>query len=139
MIDALRKQLIEHEGWRLKPYRCTAGYLTIGCGRNLDANGIRHDEALLMLDNDIASCIGQLRSRLHWFEHLNEIRQRVLIDMAFQLGINGLLKFKRTLSLIESGRYEDAAFAMLQSLWAKQTPNRAKRLAAWMRTGIANA
>jgi lysozyme len=72
---------------------------------------------------------------LPWSSKLSEPRLAVLINMAFQLGIGGLLEFKRTLGSIDDGQYSEASMEMLDSLWAQQTPERAKRLAKQMLTG----
>lgn len=134
-INQLQKQLVLHEGCRLKPYRCTSGKLTIGIGRNLDDVGISRDEAMVLLWNDISKAIAGVRTELPWFEQLDSIRQRVLVDMAVNLGIDGLLAFKQTLSAIASGDYDRAATEMLNSRWAGQVGERARRLARMMRTG----
>ena len=131
----LKDELIRDEGLKLKPYRCTAGKLTIGVGRNLDDVGISASEAMMLLDHDIERVLAQLNMHLPWWHKLSENRARVLINMAFQLGINGLLKFKNTLTLIQAEKYQDAAKAMLDSKWAQQTPNRARRLAKMMEEG----
>jgi lysozyme len=134
--DRLRKQLNLHEGRRLKPYRDTVGKLTIGVGRNLTDRGISPAESDLLLTNDIDEHLHDLLAVAPWINGLDEVRQRVLVDMAFNLGVPGLLKFKSTLAAIKDGRYEDAAKGMLKSLWAKQVKGRATRLAEMMRTGI---
>jgi lysozyme len=89
-----------------------------------------------MLANDIADREQALRLSLPWFDSLDEPRQAVLVNMAFQLGVVGLLQFKDTLSRVREGNYAGAAAAMLQSKWALQTPERAKRLAIQMETGV---
>jgi lysozyme len=131
--DALRAQLIRHEGLRLRPYIDTVGKTTIGVGRNLDDRGISESEALFLLDNDIDMSIDELRARFEWFDELSEVRQRVLVDMAFNLGITKLLGFKRTLAAIKRGDYVAAAAGMMASKWATQVKRRAHRLAAMMR------
>lgn len=128
-------QLRLHEGERLKPYRCTAGKLTIGVGRNLDDRGITSDESAYLLNNDIDSHWIELLEHLPWVETLDEVRQRVMLDMAFNLGIFGLLTFHRTLGHIKAGNYALAASAMLESKWARQVGQRARRLATMMKTG----
>jgi len=133
--DKLAKQLILHEGMRLNPYRDTVGKLTIGVGRNLDDEGISKEEALFLLENDITRVIAELDKALPWWEELDEVRQRVLADMCFNLGIGGLLKFQKTLELVEVHRYKEAAEEMLSSLWARQVGNRAVHLAKMMETG----
>lgn len=135
--DRLAEQLLRDEGFVPYAYRDSLGYFTIGVGRLIDKNkggGITREEALHLLENDIAKVDKQLREKLPWTANLSEARRGVLLNMAFQLGINGLLGFKNTLAMIERGEYVKAADGMLNSLWAKQTPVRAKRLSEQMRT-----
>lgn len=135
MGDTLKDQLKRHERFRSKPYRCTAGKLTIGYGRNLDDNGISRQEAEYMLDNDVLRIITDLKLEIPWFYLLDEVRQEVLINMAYNLGTEGLLKWKNTLEDIRIGSFDKAADRMELSLWAGQVGNRAKELADQMRTG----
>ena len=132
---ALIRQIRLHEGERLKPYRCTAGKLTIGVGRNLDDRGITREESAMLLDNDIRLLEIELFRALPWASALDDVRQRVLLDMAFNLGLPGLLQFKRTLEAIRTGQYQQAATMMLDSLWARQVGQRAERLSRMMATG----
>lgn len=141
-MPTLEQQLILHEGIRLKPYRCTAGKLTIGIGRNLEDNGITEEEAGFLFDQDIASVIAGLDKYIPWWRELQNDerlawspRQKVLLDMGFNLGVAGLLKFKNTLRAVQEERYADAAKGMLASKWAKQVGKRAVRLARMMETG----
>ena len=132
---AMIRQLRLHEGERLKPYRCTAGKLTIGVGRNLEDRGITAEESAYLLGNDIDSHWRELVKALPWVEQLDEVRQRVLLDMAFNLGIGGLLGFKNTLATIKAGDFQKASVMMLDSKWARQVGRRADRLAGMMATG----
>lgn len=134
---AMIKQLRLHEGERLKPYRCTAGRLTIGVGRNLEDRGITAEESAYLLGNDIDHHWRQLVQAVPWVTQLDEVRQRVLLDMAFNLGVAGLLGFKNTLSTIKAGDYAKAAAMMLDSRWAGQVGQRAQRLSRMMATGQA--
>lgn len=134
----LHQQLIQHEGLRLSAYQDSLGYWTIGVGRLIDARaggGITEDEAIELLDNDIVAKQVDLDRELSWWWDLDEVRQMVLIDMCFNMGIRRLLTFKTTLALIKAGKYEQAAQAMLKSKWATQVKGRATRLAEMMRTG----
>ena len=131
----LQAMLRRHEGWRAKPYEDSTGHLTIGYGRNLADLGITHDEGLLMLDNDIARCVRELRHALPWVRNLDTVRAEALIDLAFNLGITRLLRFQRMLKALESGDYVQAAAEMLDSLWAQQVGKRARDLAAMMVSG----
>jgi lysozyme len=131
----LAEQLKKHEGLRLKPYTDTVGKLTLGIGRNLEDKGITEQEALFMLNNDVDYFYGQLNKKLTWFKSLDDARQNVLINMAFNLGVAGLLSFVNTLSAISYGHYSQASREMLDSKWAKQVGYRAEELAEQMRTG----
>lgn len=132
---AMTRQLRLHEGERLKPYRCTAGKLTIGVGRNLEDRGITAQESAMLLANDIAREEAELMRALPWVGQLDEVRQRVLLDMAFNLGLAGLLGFKNTLAAIQAGDYQRGATMMLDSRWARQVGGRAERLSRMMATG----
>jgi len=132
----LAEQLKKHEGLRLKPYTDTVGKLTLGIGRNLEDKGITEQEALFMLNNDVNYFYTNLKKILPWIARLDDARQNVLVNMAFNLGVAGLMSFKNTLRLIESGHYIAAASAMLDSKWAKQVGYRAEELAEQMRTCV---
>ncbi len=136
LMDRIKAQLVRHEGLRLKPYRCTAGKLTIGIGRNLDDCGITESEAYIMLINDIMNCEIQLQAKIpDIYNQLDEVRKSVLVNMCFNLGINGLLGFKNTLAFVKAGDWERAANGMLASKWAKQVGRRAIELSELMRKG----
>lgn len=136
LLNRIKAQLVRHEGLRLKPYRCTAGKLTIGIGRNLDDCGISQKEAYAMLERDILSCEQWLIDEIpEIYCNLDEVRQSVLLNMCFNLGIKGLLAFKNTLSFVAAGDWEKAANGMLASKWAKQVGRRAIELAEMMRKG----
>lgn len=135
MFEMEKKLLRLHEGESLHPYRCTSGKLTIGVGRNLEDRGITKQESAYLLDNDIRHTDTLLRKHLSFYPDLCTPRQAVLIDMAFNLGIAGLLSFKRTLEYIRFAEYEKAAVEMLDSVWANQVGERARRLAWMMDTG----
>lgn len=135
MPETLQETLMRHEGLRLFPYEDTTGHLTIGVGRNLDEKGIREAEALYLLSNDIDEVTRSLRSNYSFFQKLNNCRQDILINMAFQLGLHGFSQFKRMIQALENADYATASIEMLDSKWAVQTPNRAQELARWMRQG----
>ena len=136
LMNRIKTQLVRHEGLKLKPYRCTAGKLTIGIGRNLDDRGISQKEAYAMLDRDIQDCEQRLLEEIpNIYNNLDEVRQSVLLNMCFNLGIKGLLEFKNTLAFIGAGDWERAANNMLASKWAKQVGHRAIELSELMRKG----
>ena len=139
MISDITRQLKADEGFKRAVYQDSLGYWTIGVGRLVDPSrpdsGLRDSEIEFMLRNDIEDRITALGKVLPWFLDLDEVRQGVLVNMAFQLGIKRLMGFSTTLQMVAQGRYEDAAQQMLKSKWAAQTPERAKRLAQQMKSG----
>lgn len=139
-MSNLVRQLNGDEGRKACVYQDHLGFWTIGVGRLVDARkpgaGLRPKEMDYLLANDIDDRVQQLTQRLPWFIQLDEARQGVLLNMSFQLGVDGLLAFKNTLALVQQGKYMEASTAMLQSKWAGQTPERAKRLSDQMATGV---
>lgn len=133
------KELVErikkHEGFRSKPYRCPAGKLTIGYGRNIEDNGITEAEASFLLANDVQKCRYECESTFPWFAKMDKSRRSVIVEMCFNLGIKRFLGFKKMLAACARGDYGVAADEMLDSLWARQVGNRAKKLANVMLTG----
>ncbi len=134
-IEAMTAQLIEHEGLRLKPYRCPAGKLTIGIGRNLDDRGISEQEAAVLCRNDIDGAERDLDRNVPWWRELSAVRQMALVDMCLNLGWPRLSGFKRMLAALERTDYETAADEMLDSKWARQVGVRAVRIADMIRSG----
>jgi len=131
----LAEQLVRDEGLALKPYTDTVGKLTIGVGRNLTDVGISKQEALDLLSADIARVQTDLARALVWTLKLDTVRRAVLLNMTFNMGIGGLLGFVRFLDRVRAGDYEQAAVEMLDSKWAGQVGDRAKRLAQQMQSG----
>jgi lysozyme len=136
--DKLADELEADEGFREHAYQDTLGYWTIGIGRLIDkrkGGRITKAEAFFLLDNDIEEKYHELITALPWVVDQPDHIQRALCNMSFQLGVPGLLAFKRTLALIQAKKYEEAANNALLSKWAKQTPNRAKRVTDMIRLG----
>jgi lysozyme len=132
MIDreGIRNRLILEEGLELFPYKCTAGKTTIGVGRNIEERGISHEAAMIMLDEDIDICVEELRKNLSWFDDAPVQIKGVLIDLAFNMGINRLLGFVQTLKHLREGDYAAAATELLDSRYAQMLPQRSQRNAA---------
>lgn len=147
------------EGRKNKPYKDSLGYLTIGIGHlidprkggslpdyaqvELDRNGLLEESTIdRLLEDDIINVMSQLDQNLPWSLKLDSVRYGVLLDMCFQMGIGnaskgtGLLGFTNTLRHAREGNYEQAAINMKESLWRKQTPNRANRRIEEMRSGV---
>ncbi len=135
MNQKLLERLIKHEGLRLKPYRCTAGKLTIGIGRNLEDVGITESEAIELLKNDLARCHHECLHSFWWYHELDETRQGVLLEMCFNLGLKKLKSFRHMLTALSLKDYGLAAREMRSSLWAQQVGQRAKTLADLMQRG----
>ena len=126
----LKDMLIKHEGERLKVYYDTRGIATIGIGRNLEDVGLTHEEAMYLLDNDIKRILNECWHHLTWFGDLSEERQYVVIDMIFNVGFAGFLKFVKFISAVEKEDWQEAARQIINSQIA---PNRAAELATIMR------
>jgi lysozyme len=141
-LKTIQEQLIQHEGLRLLPYKDSVGRWTIGVGRNLDDVGISKSEALYLLDNDIGRVCVELDQALPWWRGLDLIRQQVLIDLGFNLGVltppetAKLLTFERTLALIRTGQYVLAADNLTTTLWHTQVGSRALDLEAMLRMPV---
>ena len=145
--DLIIRHLLREEGERLEPYVDSMGYWTIGVGHLIDSRKgghlpgyinafpITEEQSRGLLLEDVREKRKNLEIALPWLPSLSPTRQCVLLSMAFQMGIAGLLKFRTTLSRTRRGDYNGAAASMLQSLWASQTPDRAARLAVAMHSG----
>lgn len=129
------KRVTLHEGLRLKPYRCTAGKLSIGIGRNLDDVGISEDEANYLLNNDIKRAEKDLLDTFPWASKISPRRYYVLVEMVFNLGLGRFKQFKNMLIACEKGDWGEASKQALDSLWAKQVGKRAETLTKVLREG----
>jgi len=131
-VDKLKDQLILHEGLELKTYQCSAGFITLGVGRNVEELGITEDEARYLLDNDILRVTKELDNAMPWWRDMSEVRQRIVVDMVFNLGMSRFLNFKNAINAMQEEDWEEAAAQMLDSRWADQVGQRATRLATAM-------
>ena len=138
----LESLIKRHEGNGLpgKPfeaYRCPSGFWTIGYGHNIEANGLRITEAQAdeLLREDLQRATNAAIRIVGSFRMLNPPRQAVIISMIYQMGAEGFSKFVKTIVAIESEDFNLASERMLKSVWASQTPTRAKELAHMMREG----
>ena len=123
--DKVVEMLKRHEGLRTFPYNCSEGFLTLGIGRNLDANGISEEEAHYLLYNDINKVQKELTKNWGVWRTFPERARMVCIDMAFQMGITGFMSFRETRKLMELGKWLEASEEVLRSRYSIQTPNRA--------------
>lgn len=136
IMDDLIPVIIAHEGLKLLPYTDTVGKLTIGVGRNLTDRGISHDEAMQLLNNDLAESHHEL-SVYPWFNQLDEVRQGVIIELHFNIGLMSLLQFKMMIGYLQQKYFPNAANQLLKSKWATQVgPTRANNMASRLSKGV---
>lgn len=143
-LQKLIAELRIDEGVRYSPYKDTKGIPTVGVGHNLNAKPLpvgwkcplNDTQVNSLLDDDLEDVFHDLDRNLPWWTDLNDVRQRVVANMAFNLGIAKLLGFKNTLVFMRQGKFSQAADGMLASAWATQVKGRATRLADMMRKGV---
>lgn len=134
IVEMLRK----HEGVKSHAYKCTAGKITIGVGRNIDPDGgigLSDDEINYLLANDIKRVTKELRAAFTWFDDLDTVRKEAMVNLGFNLGTPRLKLFKNAIAAMEAGDYETAAAEFLDSRWARQVGDRALTVAGMIRTG----
>ena len=134
MKEKWQKYTRRYEGLSVMPYQCPTGHLTIGYGHNLE-NGISKEAAQFILDEDLLAATKAVPKHFAWWQKLDEVRQFVLVDMCFNMGISKLCTFKKMLSAMQRGNYIAAANEALNSKWAMQVGQRAKELAHMLKTG----
>ena len=128
-LDRVIESLKQEEGFDGMPYKDTLGIPTIGYGTKLP---LTEEEAELLLKHRLDKKILEISEKEPFFLDLPQKAQEVIANMAYQLGVEGVLKFKKMWAALKKGDYQKAADEMLDSKWATQTPNRAKRLAEIM-------
>lgn len=141
--DLMVAELERDEGVRKIPYLDSMGIKTVGVGHNMESSPLpddwtfplTDDQVSELLTGDIQNVISDLDAKLPWWSSMCEVRQRVIVNMGFNLGIGRLLGFKNTLSCMQTGDYIGAAAGMSASAWANQVGNRATRLISAMTTG----
>ncbi len=124
----LLKEIKRHEGFEPRVYKCTEGVDTIGYGFAIKDLHLDEDIAELILMRKIQKLLERIIVAFSWFENSPKEVKFVVTNMCYQLGLRGFSKFKQTIYYLETEQYEEASLEMLDSLWAKQTPNRAKEL-----------
>ena len=135
-MDKMIDELVDHEGLELFPYEDSLGILTVGVGRNLEQRGISEDEAFYLLSNDIDVIWEELIKSHPIVEDLDDQRQMILLNMAFNMGVPRLSKFKKMWAAIENNNMEEASKEALDSRWASQVGRRAEELAERLITGL---
>jgi lysozyme len=135
----LETLLKREEGFDPSAYQDQYGYWTIGYGKLIDrrkGGGITEEEALYLLRNEVKRKKAELEDALPWLANLDPVRRDIVTAMAFQMGTDGVLRFKNTLAALKAGDYAKAAQGIRGSLWAQQTPGRAERMARAIETGV---
>lgn len=137
MTEKLLEMLKRHEGVKSHVYLCSAGYETIGVGRNISKSGmgLSEDEVDYLLENDITRVIKELSSEYPWFNDLDDVRKDAMIDISFNLGATRFRGFKNALSAMESADYTLAAKEFLDSKWSRDVKGRSHELASMIETG----
>ena len=129
LIEAVK----ESEGFRDKPYHCTENVLTIGYGFAIKDLVLDEDICDMILERKLDKLIDATDKKFPFLRGLPQDKCEVIYEMVYQLGLNGVSKFKNMLKHLEAENYEKSATEMLDSLWAKQTPNRAIKLSNQMK------
>ena len=136
-MKKLLEMLKRHEGVRSNVYLCSAGYETIGVGRNISKTGLglSEDEVQYLLESDISRVIKELSSEYPWFSSLDDVRKDAMIDISFNLGATRLRGFKRALAAMDVADYKMAATEFLDSKWSRDVKGRSYELASMIETG----
>tara|TARA_R100001594_G_scaffold150394_1_gene211397 strand:- start:1910 stop:2311 length:402 start_codon:yes stop_codon:yes gene_type:complete len=129
LIEAIK----ESEGYRAKVYKCTEGYDTIGYGFAIKDLELEEDICDMILDRKLDKLIDSADKKFPFLKGIPQDKSEVVYEMIFQIGLNGVSKFKLMLKALENKDFEKASIEMLDSLWAKQTPNRALKLSNQMK------
>ena len=132
-FSSLIEDIKKHEGFRSTVYKCTEGYDTIGYGFAIKDLVLDEDVADLILMKKLHKLLERILIAFPWFKDVNDDAKSVVVNMCYQLGLSGFSKFKKTVYLLETEQYEEASIEMLDSLWAKQTPARARELSERIR------
>tara|TARA_Y100000310_G_scaffold340766_1_gene437681 strand:+ start:1910 stop:2320 length:411 start_codon:yes stop_codon:yes gene_type:complete len=129
MINDLIERLKVNEGYSSTVYQCSEGHDTIGYGFAIKDLELSEEISTQILTEKVKTRIAHLEKTLDWYNELPPEIQSVVVEMTYQVGVSGFLKFKRAIHHLKEKEFKQASEEMLDSLWAKQTPNRAKRLA----------
>ena len=127
-MKSLIKKIKEHEGYRASVYQCTEGFDTIGYGFAIKDLQLSEEICDIILAEKIAKLQFDISNKFEWFDDSPTLVKDVVTNMCYQIGLSGFSKFKKTIYYLETEQYEEASIECLDSLWAKQTPNRAKEL-----------
>ena len=127
MQQSIKDYIMSNEGVRKYPYRCSAGKLTIGIGRNLEDKGLSDSEVIYLFDNDLQDTQDSAESIFEDFSQYTIEEQTVVLDMLFNLGTTRFKTFKKFIRAIKERDLKEAARQIEQSTYFHQVPNRARR------------
>ena len=128
-FKALIERLKVNEGFRSSVYQCSLGFDTIGYGFAIKDLELTEKEAEYLLANRVSQKHLHLLDNLDWYKDIQPEVQSVILEMVYQMGFSGFKKFKKAIANMKDKNWKVAADEMLDSRWAKQTPNRANQLA----------
>ena len=124
LIESIKK----HEGYVGIVYKDSLGIDTIGYGFAIKDLELDEDICEIILERKLRELETRVNLKFKWFMYMPQEIKDVVMEMCYQLGVGGVSKFKKTIAYLQNKQWEEASVEMLDSLWAKQTPNRAKEL-----------
>ena len=125
---SLIESIKQHEGYVGVVYKDSLGIDTIGYGFAIKDLELDKDICDIIIERKVNALNDMVKIKFSWYKYMPPEIQDVVMEMCYQLGVGGFSKFKKTISYLQNKQFKDAAEEMLDSLWAKQTPNRAKEL-----------
>ena len=124
LIDSIKK----HEGYVGIVYKDSLGIDTIGYGFAIKDLELDEDVCEIILERKLKDLRSRIDIKFDWFKYMPQEIKDIVMEMCYQLGVGGFSKFKKTIAYLQNKQWEEASVEMLDSLWAKQTPNRAKEM-----------
>ena len=124
LIESIKK----HEGYVGVVYKDSLGIDTIGYGFAIKDLELDADVCDIILERKLKALNDMVMIKFNWYRYMPQEIKDVVTEMCYQLGVGGFSKFKKTIAYLQNKQFHDASEEMLDSLWAKQTPNRAKEL-----------
>ncbi len=127
-MQELIKSIKQHEGYRSRAYNDSLGIPTIGYGFAIKDLELEEDICDIILERKVKALQDMVNRKFNWYRYMPQEIKDVVMEMCYQLGVGGFSKFRKTISFLQNKQFHDASEEMLDSLWARQTPNRAKEL-----------
>lgn len=133
-MSNLKKTIIRHEGKKKKLYKCTADKWTIGVGHNIEDNGLSEAAIQFIFEEDLSTSIAECQRNIIGWDEMPSPVQEALVNLVFNMGINRLMQFKKTLGYLRNGEFGEAAEELLDSRYARQVPTRAQEVSDMIRS-----